>query len=294
MNDAGQFYTNRVLKEWKEKDITHVNWAKAWIQTLNDLQAYIKQYHTTGEIKDRLFFFYKLIFSSIFYVGIVWAGKSKTMSTGSVPPPPPPVGGLPPPPPAMQFFDQSSTASGDDRNALFAQINQGEYITKSLKKVTSDMQTHKNPTLRTGPAASYKGPIPFKPTIATKPGAKITPIEKPPVFNRDGKKWIIEYQKNNKDMVIDGAEMNNVVYMFKSDNSTLTVKGKINSIIIDSCKKCSVVFDSLVSSVEFVNCQSVQMQVSSEILYLFILLVILFTHPVLIYTGPWKSSNNFD
>lgn len=42
----------------------------------------------------------------------------------------------------------------------------------------------------------------------------------------------------------------------------MIVKGKINSIVIDSCRKSSIVFDSLVSSIEFVNCQSVQMQVS--------------------------------
>jgi len=52
-----------------------------------------------------------------------------------------------------------------------------------------------------------------------------------------------------------------VVYMFNCHDSTLTVKGKLNSVFLDSCRKSSVVFDSLVSSVEFVNCQSVQMQV---------------------------------
>lgn len=241
MNDAGQFYTNRVLKEWKEKDVTHVNWAKAWIQTLTELQQYIKQYHTTG---------------------IVWAGKTKATSNGTSggPPPPPPMGNLPPPPP-MPVFDPSALNADDDRNALFAQINKGADITKSLKKVTSEMQTHKNPTLREGPAPfKASGPAPFKPVIASKPSS--APVEKTPVFTRDGKKWLIEYQKNNRDLLIGEAEMNNVVYMFKSENSTLTVKGKINSIIVDSCKKCSVVFDSLVSSVEFVNCQSVQMQVS--------------------------------
>lgn len=55
--------------------------------------------------------------------------------------------------------------------------------------------------------------------------------------------------------------MNNVAYMFKCENSTLTVKGKVNGIVVDSCKKCSILFENLVSSIEFVNCQSVQMQV---------------------------------
>lgn len=129
------------------------------------------------------------------------------------------------------------------------------------------MQTHKNTALRSGPAP-FVTPQPFKPTggapaIAPKPVAA-----KPPVFTRDGKKWLIEFQKSNNDLKVEGAEMNNVVYMFKSENSTLKVDGKINSIVIDSCKKCSVLFDSVVASIEFVNCQSVQMQVSVSYIYI--------------------------
>ncbi len=56
--------------------------------------------------------------------------------------------------------------------------------------------------------------------------------------------------------------MNQSVYAFRCENSTIRVQGKCNNIILDSCKKCGVVFDSAVSAVEFINCQSVQMQVS--------------------------------
>lgn len=55
--------------------------------------------------------------------------------------------------------------------------------------------------------------------------------------------------------------MNNVVYLYKCSDSTIAIKGKLNSITLDSCIKTSIVFDSLVSSIEFINCQSVQMQV---------------------------------
>ncbi|CAH0727388.1 unnamed protein product, partial [Brenthis ino] len=233
MNDAGQFYTNRVLKEWKEKNKTHVEWCRAWVQLLSDLQAYVKQYHTTG---------------------LVWSGK------GGAPPPPPPPGGMPPPPPALPDVDFANMPA-DDRSALFAEINKGEAITSSLRKVTSDMQTHKNPQLRQGPAP-FKAAAPKVPTKALPtPGAGVLP-DKPPVFARDGKKWIIEYQKGNSNLVVENAEMNNVVYMFRCRDSALTVRGKINGVVLDSCTKCAVVFDNLVSSVEFVNCQSVQMQVS--------------------------------
>ncbi|XP_041449750.1 adenylyl cyclase-associated protein 1 isoform X2 [Drosophila obscura] len=234
MNDAGQFYTNRVLKEWKEKDSTHVEWARSWVQTLTELQAYIKQYHTTG---------------------LVWSGKGAAPSGGA--PPPPPPGGLPPPPPPLDLSALKLDSGGDERNALFAQINQGADITKNLKKVTGDMQTHKNPSLRTGPAP-FKTPAQSGSSGA---GPSASAAAKEPVFTRDGKKWLIEYQKNNTGLLVDNAEMNNVVYVFRCEGSTLTVKGKVNNIVLDSCKKCSLLFDSVVASVEFVNCQSVQMQV---------------------------------
>lgn len=235
MNDAGQFYTNRVLKDFKEKDKKHVEWVKAWVQTLSDLQMFVKQHHTTG---------------------LVWSGKNAP-SVGSIPPPPP---CCPPPPPPALADDFSSMELGNDRSALFAEINQGENITKNLKKVTADMQTHKNPILRTGPA-------PFRSVV--QPNAiSFTPIaarDKPPTFHKDGKKWLIEYQKGNHNILVDNVEMNNVVYLYKCTDSTVTIKGKLNSITLDSCKKTSIVFDSLVSSIEFINCQSVQMQVLGKV-----------------------------
>jgi len=239
MNDAGQFYTNRVLKDWKEKDKKHVDWVKAWVQTLSELQTFVKQHHTTG---------------------LVWAGKNAPLAGAGVPPPPP---GCPPPPPPTLLGDVAALdAANNDRSALFAQINQGENITRSLKKVTADMQTHKNPTLRTGPA-------PFKAPQSSNQFSHINAppaaIDKPPVFQRDGKKWLIEFQKGNHNLLVENAEMNNVVYLYKCIDSTVVVKGKLNSITLDSCKKTSIVFDSLVSVIEFINCQSVQMQVFGKV-----------------------------
>ncbi|XP_003488328.1 adenylyl cyclase-associated protein 1 isoform X1 [Bombus impatiens] len=233
MNDAGQFYTNRVLKEWKEKDKVHAEWCKAWVQTLSVLQEYVRQHYTTG---------------------LVWA-KTGSAPTG-IPPPPPPC--MPP------MADVTPADIIDDRSALFAEINQGEAITKNLKKVTSDMQTHKNPSLRTGPAP-FKAPVVDNAISAKTVPPANAPIDKPPVFTRDGKKWLVEYHKGNKDLLIDNVEMNNVIYMFRCHDSTLVVKGKVNSIVMDSCRKSSVVFDSVVSSIEFVNCQSVQMQVLGKV-----------------------------
>ena len=48
MADAGQFYTNRVLKDFKELDRKHALWVKAWLATVSEMAAYVKQHHTTG------------------------------------------------------------------------------------------------------------------------------------------------------------------------------------------------------------------------------------------------------
>ena len=39
----------------------------------------------------------------------------------------------------------------------------------------------------------------------------------------------------------------------------------MNNVIMDSCKKCAVVFDNVVAMCEFINCQSVQMQVKETV-----------------------------
>ena len=61
-------------------------------------------------------------------------------------------------------------------------------LTIDLKKVSADMQTHKNPQLRDGPAP-FKAPSQF--TSVTSAGAKAPAVVKEPVFTRDGKKWLI-------------------------------------------------------------------------------------------------------
>lgn len=129
-----------------------------------------------------------------------------------------------------------------------------------LKKVTGDMQTHKNPSLRTGPAP-FKTPASSSGSTAGRANAPA----KEPVFTLDGKKWLIEYQKNNTGLRVENAELSNVVYMYRCEGSTLTVRGKVNNIVMDSCKKCSLLFDSVLSSIEFVNCQNIQMQVLGSV-----------------------------
>ncbi|XP_076457200.1 adenylyl cyclase-associated protein 1-like isoform X3 [Babylonia areolata] len=250
MKDAGMFYTNRVLKDFKEKEggEAHVEWVKAWMGTLTELQDYIKQHHTTG---------------------VTWNPKGGEASAAPAPPPPPaggppppPPPGPPPPPPPMA--PSEGGGAEDARAALFADLNKGEGVTSGLRKVTDDMKTHKNPALRQGPAP-FKS-TPPKPVAAPKPTAvaKAAPA-KPPCTELQNKKWVVEYHTGNKNIMLDQTELKQTVYVFKCVDSVIQVKGKVNSITLDSCKKTAVVFEDVVASLEFVNCQSMQGQVTGKV-----------------------------
>lgn len=54
--------------------------------------------------------------------------------------------------------------------------------------------------------------------------------------------------------------MKQCVYVFRCENSVVQIKGKANSVTIDNCKKTSVVFDNLLSQVEVINSQSIEVQ----------------------------------
>uniref|UniRef100_A0A915PJH0 Adenylyl cyclase-associated protein n=1 Tax=Setaria digitata TaxID=48799 RepID=A0A915PJH0_9BILA len=270
MLDASIFFVNRVLKEHKDDKVrcheavimgvllTHTDWAKSWSDVLNALQKYVRQVHTTG-----------LVWNSC--PGTkppAFAMQVSSNSTSSAPPPPPP-----PVLPAGQFFafphlfaaissgTNATTDKAADRTALFAEINAGEEITKRLKKVTPDMQTHKNPSLRS--QNEVAGTRETKPelTAATGTSSIQKQEDKPPkLWLENGRQWNVEYHKNNDNVVVEIGDMKQTVYVFKCENSVIQVRGKINSITLDSCKKTSIVFDSLLSQIEVINCQSVQVQ----------------------------------
>lgn len=232
MADSAQFYTNKILVTFKDKPdmVHHPNWAKAWITFLHALQQYIRKNHTTG---------------------LVWASVAPILGGMAPPPPPPSAAGL-------NLGPVSGDKAMDDaRAALFASINKGTDITRGLRKVAAEEMTHKNPNLRAS------GVVPDKEMKnLSVGGAPRGPAAKgPEKFELDGKKWVIENFTGRRDLVIAETQMTQSVAVYKCDDCVLMVKGKINSITVDKCKKFSLVFDSIVAVVEFINSQSIQAQV---------------------------------
>ncbi|KAM4048435.1 adenylyl cyclase-associated protein 1 isoform 1-T2 [Anomaloglossus baeobatrachus] len=257
MTDAATFYTNRVLKEYKDVDKKHVDWVRSYLSIWTELQAYIKEHHTTGLSWRK----------TGPKAGPSTSAPSAPCAPRAGPPPPPPGGPPPPPPPAPA----SASAPSDDseaRSQLFAQLNQGENITRALKHVPEDMKTHKNPALKSQSGPIRSGPKPFtspKPTNICSPAAKPAPKKEPPVLELEGKKWKVENHDNASNLVISDTELKQVVYVYKCVNSTLQVKGKINSITIDNCKKLGLVFEDAVGIVEIINSRDVKVQVLGKV-----------------------------
>ncbi|NXP50858.1 CAP2 protein, partial [Heliornis fulica] len=251
MNDAATFYTNRVLKDYKHSDARHVDWVKSYLNIWSELQAYIKEHHTTG-----------LTWSKTGPVASPMSMRS-VLTSGSClssPPPPPP----PPPGPPPNFDTETVKDEGTaSRSALFAQLNQGEAITKGLRHVSDDQKTHKNPSLR-AQCPSVRSPTKSHTPSPTSP--KNSPQQShAPVLELEGKKWRVEYQEDKNDLVINNTELKQVAYIFKCNKSTLQIKGKINSITIDNCKKFGLVFDNVVGIVEVINSRDIQIQVMGKV-----------------------------
>uniref|UniRef100_A0A096N1K2 Adenylyl cyclase-associated protein n=1 Tax=Papio anubis TaxID=9555 RepID=A0A096N1K2_PAPAN len=208
MNDAAMFYTNRVLKEYKDVDKKHVDWVKAYLSIWTELQAYIKEFHTTG---------------------LAW---SKTGPVAKE------LSGLP-----------SGPSAGS-----------------ALKHVSDDMKTHKNPALKAQSGPVRSGPKPFSaPKPQTSPSPKPATKKEPAVLELEGKKWRVENQENVSNLVIDDTELKQVAYIYKCVNTTLQIKGKINSITVDNCKKLGLVFDDVVGIVEIINSRDVKVQVMGKV-----------------------------
>lgn len=122
--------------------------------------------------------------------------------------------------------------------------------------------------------------------------------KKPAKFALDGKAWNIvrilerffpamliwalqEYQEDEKNLVVDGVELNQVVNLFGCKNSVIQIKGKLNAVTLGglqfpvgiihvadhqtvNCTKTQVLIDSVVSSVSVTKSPSFTIQITGS------------------------------
>ncbi|KAL5594177.1 hypothetical protein BROUX41_001222 [Berkeleyomyces rouxiae] len=257
-----QFFGNRVLKEFREKDPQQVEWVNSFYQVFRDLIEYTKEH---------------------FPHGIMWNPKGKpaaevaaelaTQSAPAVPAAPaPPAGGAPPPPPpgpppvlninAEAPADQSS---GGGFGAVFSELNRGEDVTKGLKKVEKSQMTHKNPALRTSSVVSEGSSRGKSPAPGKKPKPESMRMKKPPRKELEGNKWTIEnFEKEQQPITIE-TTISQSILISKCNHTTIIVKGKGNTITVESTNRLSLVVDDLISTVDVVKSGNFALQVMGTV-----------------------------
>ncbi|CAN4112354.1 unnamed protein product [Withania somnifera] len=230
-----EFYSNKILVEFRNKDPNHVEWAKALKELyLPGLRNYVKSHYPLGP---------------------VWSATGKTAVSAPSKTPLPSAPAPPAPPPSSLFRSESLQASSGSKqgmSAVFDEINSGKSVTSGLRKVTDDMKT-KNRADRTGVVnAGVKEARMSSPSVA-----KTGP---PKLELQMGRKWVVENQVGVKNLVIDDCDTKQSVYVYGCKGSVLQIKGKVNNITIDKCTKMGVVFAGVVAACEVVNCNSVEVQ----------------------------------
>ncbi|AET40750.1 adenylate cyclase-binding protein Ecym_6375 [Eremothecium cymbalariae DBVPG len=254
--DASQFWTNRILKEFKDSEPNSIEWVKLFLGVFDDLKTYVKKYHTTGPSYN----VDGIDFAEAYSQVICEKGpRSSDFASSSGAPPPPP------PPPSSVFEVQSE--SGDQRqggiNAVFAELNQGENIMKSLKKVEKSQQTHKNPDLRASssvPASSGAKTPPPKPK---KPVGLKT--KKLPRQELQGSKWFIENYEDQTDPIVIEANKDESVFIGHCKNVLVRINGKVNAVSVSESDRCNLLVQSSISGIEVIKSVNFGIQVENAV-----------------------------
>jgi adenylyl cyclase-associated protein len=225
--NSAEFFANKLLMEYRSKDMRHVEWVNALKALMKDLTAYVKDHHATGPAWNAAGSDAKTF------------KASSSSSSGAAP-------SAPPPPAAGSLTQEKKKPASGGTAALFSELNKGAGVTSGLKKVTGDMKA-KNRTEQTG---------------LVKAKAKKSMSAGPKVGKTDnlGGKWIVEGHVQNKNIIIEEPRSNQAILITGNVDSVVQIKGKVNTIVIDNCKKVGVIFQDVISTVESVNCKSIQLQ----------------------------------
>ncbi|KAK3390978.1 adenylate cyclase associated N terminal-domain-containing protein [Podospora didyma] len=262
---SAQFFGNRVLKEYKDKDTKQVQWVQSLFQIFRDLADYVKNYFPNGIPWNAKGQPVQEVLKSLAAAPAASPSAPAPPAGGPPPPPPPPPG----PPPVLQIKEQKAEAApaAGGIGAVFSELNKGEAVTKGLRKVDKSEMTHKNPSLRAGStvpehegSARGKSPAPGK-----KPKPESMRVKKPSKMELEGNQWTIEnYDKESHPLEIE-ATMSQSIMISKCSNVTVIIKGKANAVTIDNTSRLSLVVDSLVSTVDLVKSQNFALQVLGTI-----------------------------
>jgi len=232
---GSEFYSNKLLNLYKGKDETQMEWIRGFNGFLKGIEKFIKENHRTG---------------------LEWTGKddAKSFVAGGGAKPSAGVTADAASKKAAVPTPSKSAADAPVATNVMKELSKGLDVTAGLKKVDKSEMTHKNPALRAGGVVVAKDDA--SKVSAAKKGMPTGTAK----FALVGNKWTVEFQDGNKTIVIDKPEIKHTVYIYGCFDSVIQIKGKVNQITLDSCRKTSVVCTDVLSSVDLVNNSGVQVQ----------------------------------
>ncbi|KAK4204837.1 putative adenylyl cyclase-associated protein [Triangularia verruculosa] len=262
--DSAQFFGNKVITANKESgDAKHLEWVKSYYNIFPELITYVKEKFSDGLKWNANGPHISEVAKALANASTNGAPAAPAPPAGGAPPPPPPPG----PPPVLKINEQKAEpAPAGGLGAVFSELNQGEAVTKGLRKVDKSEMTHKNPSLRAssvvseGSAARGKSPAPGK-----KPKPESMRVKKPSKKVLEGNKWTIEnYDSPDAPIEID-VEMSHSILISKCTKTTIILRGKANAVTIENTNRLSLVVEDLVSTVDAVKSQNFALQVMGTI-----------------------------
>lgn len=234
------FWTNKIRKEFKGKDEDQIKFCDTMKAMIFDLSAYVKEYHLSG---------------------LMWNPRGVAIdafqpSTAAAPG-------------STEKVEEKPAIGGGGADIMkeltTKRTSDGNSAASGLRKVTRDQQTWRkefkgsnSSTVSTSSTNSAVKPSQIK---ATQKAVSKTPVCQ---FKALGSKWIVEYQTKisnpNGLCTIEIKDPKEQVYIYKCEEATIQIKGKLKGVVLDSCKKTNLIFESAISSCEVVNSKSVQIQ----------------------------------
>jgi len=248
---SSDFWSNKIRKEYKGKDEKQIAFCDTLKVLIIELSAYVKEYHLGGLMWNPR--------------GIPVEQYEKSSETSTV---------------AVSSSSRSSSRSPSSprkttirpapgnvmRELAARKTSEGNSAAAGLKSVSRDQQTwrkeYTGSSTKVPIATTRVKPSQIKAAQKTSNGMKLQ--SHAPVCMFKDSKWIVEYQTQTSNQngvcVIEAKSTKEQIYIYKCENATIKVKGKVKSITMDSCFKSNLVFESAISSCEVVNCKKLQIQ----------------------------------
>lgn len=253
------FHANKVLQKKVDKETA---WVKAFKESLKELKDWCAENCKMGviwNVKGQA----ALDYFTAHPLGAAPSGAAPKASKGKGKGPPPPKGGFVGMPEEVKAKLKAETApkaapAAGGMSAVFNAI--GGFDTGRLKKVTDDMKTKNQPkeesqVIKAAPKAAGPSKSAF-----SKRGPKGEPKKE---LQKDIN-WMVENYDGER-VVMDDAEMKQLVVILNCRNTTVHIPNKVKSICVDSCEKVNVLCQDVISAVELVNCDRCQMQALGKV-----------------------------